>query len=162
MPIDPIRDWLNAIGALTAGSMPVAEARAKLGAYTPLLMQRFPTVVFTPQSLEAVAAQCKFFPSYAEICDHLGAWWRENRPVEKRLPPPAYDPPRLPPERTPEEIAAVSAMVMGLKSELAQRRAEAPRRHGEVVQPRYLTPDQLQAKYAAEGVKLTPPWVGLP
>jgi hypothetical protein len=74
-----VRDWLKALGSLTAGSLPGAEVDAKLGTYAPLLAQDFPPSAFCPASLAAVARQCKFFPSYAEICDLLSPWWRAYR-----------------------------------------------------------------------------------
>lgn len=74
-----VRDWLKALGSLSAGSLPGAEVDAKLGTYAPLLVQDFPPSAFCPASLAAVARQCKFFPSYAEICDLLSPWWRAYR-----------------------------------------------------------------------------------
>jgi len=75
-----VRDWLKALGTLVAGSLPPNEVRAKLALLAPMLADEFPVAAFCPVSLAAVARQCKFFPSYAEICEVLSPWWRENRP----------------------------------------------------------------------------------
>ena len=81
MSSDVARDWLKALGALTAGTMSAAEARAKIGAYQ-VFMDQWPAWALTPKSLEYVARQCKFFPAYAELCEHLGAWCKDNRPAQ--------------------------------------------------------------------------------
>ncbi len=83
-----VRDWLKALGTLTAGSMPHAEANARVDAYVPLLVCDFPPGAFTGDSLKAVARECKFFPAYAEVIQHLGAWWKSARPLLPELPPP--------------------------------------------------------------------------
>jgi hypothetical protein len=82
-----VRDWLKALGSLTAGSLPAAEADRKLGAYAPLLAADYPATAFCPGSLAAVARQCRFFPAYAELCEHLDAWSRDNRPPQIEAPP---------------------------------------------------------------------------
>lgn len=76
-----ITQWLNALGTLTAGTLTTDEARAKIAAYVPLLAARFEPAAFTAASLEFVASQCKFFPAYGEVVDHLRSWWHENRPA---------------------------------------------------------------------------------
>jgi hypothetical protein len=75
-----IRDWLKALGSLAASTLSAKEFDARISAYVPLLAADFPQAAFGPVSLAMVARQCQFFPSYAEICKHLGPWWRENRP----------------------------------------------------------------------------------
>jgi hypothetical protein len=74
----PIRDWLKALGTLTAGTMQADEADAKLRAYAPLLSQQFRPTAFTAPSLEHVASQCRFFPSYAEVVKYLGEYVRDH------------------------------------------------------------------------------------
>lgn len=147
--------WLQALGTLTAGSMPVAEAQAKLGAYIPMLAQRFPDQAFTARSLEDVASKCKFFPSYAEICEHLGAWWKENRPVSQRFPQLAAPSPEPKKPPTPEEIAYVEARVAEIKAAVK----ETKNRPG-AVKPYYLTPEQLRAQYIRDGREhMMPPYL---
>ena len=75
-----IRDWLKALGSLAASTLTAKEFDARISAYAPLLAADFPQAAFGPTSLAAVARQCKFFPSYAELCAHLGSWWKEHRP----------------------------------------------------------------------------------
>ena len=77
----------------------------KLRAYVPLLQDEFPAAAFCQDSLAAVARQCQWFPSYAEVARHLSAWWREHRPSPPALPPPPAPEPRPPP--TPEELEHV-------------------------------------------------------
>lgn len=61
--------------------MTIDDAKARSMAYATMLIESFPAAAFTAKSLEAVARQCKFFPAYAEVIQHLGAWWKENRPT---------------------------------------------------------------------------------
>ena len=76
-----IRDWLKALGSLAASTLTAKEFDARISAYVPLLAADFPMAAFGPVSLAVVARHCKFFPSYAEICEVLSPWWRENRPA---------------------------------------------------------------------------------
>lgn len=79
---DPrIRDWLKALGTLSSGTMTAQEANARINAMTPLLANEFTPAAFTPASLAVVARACKFFPTYGELCDVLGPWWKANRPT---------------------------------------------------------------------------------
>ena len=139
-----VEEWLVALGMLTASKGDDAEA--KLAAYIPLLAARFEAAAFTQASLEAVAARCKFFPSYSEIVEHLGAWWRDNRPRPQGLAPPK---PQQRPQPSPEQIAAAHAQVEELLASFPSRRARAS------PQPRYLTPAQLARAYAQD--RCTPP-----
>lgn len=150
-PIAAVREWTIALGILTAGNMTRADAEMKLRAYVPLLQDNFPPAAFTQDSLHHVARQCKWFPSYAEVVEHLGSWWKEHRPPLRALPPPDIPPPR--PPATPEEIeyvhARVAEVIAALRTSAIDRDTQgrpldietgplAPR-------PRYLTPEQLDA-----------------
>jgi len=75
------REWLVSLGALTAASLPVEDAKARVAAYLPLLLDEFPEAAFTKQSLAHVARSCKFFPTFGELCAALSDWWRTNRPA---------------------------------------------------------------------------------
>ena len=103
-------------------------------------------------SLHHVASACKWFPSYAEVIDHLRDWWRANRPTPPALPPP----PALREVReplTPEQRERIRQItretVAALRSSAAEHEiAIAPRG------PRYLTPAQLdQVNPLPEGRK---------
>ena len=104
-----VRQWVVALGVLTAGNMTRVEAEMKLRAYVPLLQDEFPPAAFCQDSLAAVARECQWFPSYAEVARHLSAWWRANRPPLPKLDPPPAPEPRQPP--TAEERAAVAELV---------------------------------------------------
>jgi hypothetical protein len=125
-----VRQWCQSLGVLTAISITRQEAEMKLAAYVPLLMDNFPDAAFTSESLNHVAREClKGFPTYPELVNHLGAWWREHRPAPPTLPPPPLPPARPPP--TPEEVAhvheLVAQMVATLRSADAEVRPDAPR-----------------------------------
>ena len=146
-PIATVREWTIALGILTSGNMTRTDAEMKLRAYVPLLQDHFPVGAFTQDSLHYVAAQCKWFPSYAEVIEHLRAWWHDHRPAPPALPPPDIPKPRDPP--TPEEIAYVHERVAEIVANLRMVTLTAatvgrpldiaPTRPG----PRYLPPDVL-------------------
>lgn len=69
-----VRNWLKALGALCAASLPIAEAEARVAAYVPMLGEQFDAGAFCQRSLEAVARKSKFFPSYAEVVERLEEW----------------------------------------------------------------------------------------
>lgn len=74
---DGVDAWLEALGTLTAPSMPVDDARTRCRAYAGMLRGKFAASAFTRESLEAVAAGCKWFPAYGELCDLLTAFWHK-------------------------------------------------------------------------------------
>lgn len=80
--------WLSDLATLCAGSQPLAGAKSKIAAYASLLADDFPAAAFTRASLQHVAQANRFFPSYAEIHQPLSAWWQDNRPAPRALPPP--------------------------------------------------------------------------
>ncbi len=148
-PVATVREWTIALGILTAGQMTRADAEMKLRAYVPLLQDNFPAGAFTQDSLHHVAAQCKWFPSYAEVIEHLRGWWREHRPAPPALSPPPPPPPRRP-DPTPEEVAHVTALVREVTAALRASAASCDDQalHLDVAtahRPRtaYLTPAQL-------------------
>jgi hypothetical protein len=146
------RDWLKALGTLTVGNANAAEADARLNAYAPLLMSRFDAAAFTAESLEHVAGNCKFFPAYGELVEHLAAWWKENRPRETRL---AIAGPRVPMQTesgrlegegpSEEEREAVSRIVKAFVAE----RSEGARLRPSGVEPKYLTGEALERHRAS-------------
>jgi hypothetical protein len=104
-----VLDWLIALGQLVASNQPLAEVRERLMAYLPLLVERYDSRDFNQVSREFVARQCKFFPSYGELCEALDRW---PKPAAKPLPQRFGPPPeefREPP--TEAEKAAVHELV---------------------------------------------------
>lgn len=67
--------WLAQVGILSAGKMSVDEAKARISAYVALL--DFPAVCYGPESLKRAGSKFKFFPSFAEVEEHLSreVWW---------------------------------------------------------------------------------------
>jgi hypothetical protein len=121
--VSDVRQWVIALGVLTAGNMTRVEAEMKLRAYVPLLQDDFPAGAFCQRSLQHVAQQCRYFPSYADVVLHLRAWWREHRPAPPALPPPPPEPER--PAPTPEEIEHVHRLTQEVVAHL--RAADAAR-----------------------------------
>lgn len=145
--VSDVRQWVTALGVLTAGNMTRAECEMKLRAYVPLLQERFPAAAFTRASLDYVAAQFRFFPAYGDVVNALSDHWRQTRPPPPALP---YTPP--PPERdppTPEEVEAVHELVEDCIASMraAALYAEASSEKIEVAvewnRARHLTPEQL-------------------
>lgn len=78
-----VRDWLKALGTLCAGALTIDEAVARVAGYAPMLAAKFKSDAFDLRSLDAVAVQSKFFPSYAEVVGRLQTWVEENA-LQKR------------------------------------------------------------------------------
>jgi hypothetical protein len=79
-----VTSWLSDLANLTAGTAPLADAKTKVAAIAGMLAEDFPAGAFTRQSLAVVARTCKFFPSYAELCDTLSPWWLQHRPPPRQ------------------------------------------------------------------------------
>jgi hypothetical protein len=144
-PHERASEWAIALGVLTGGAnITRAEAEMKLKAYVPMLTEHFPPAVFTQASLHHVAAQCKWFPSYAEVVTHLRTWWRENRPINNALPAPTHQEPEPErPEPTPDERAYVRQRVNEITAHLQAADAAHALKPSRDVGPRHLTPQQL-------------------
>lgn len=84
-----VREWVLGLFGLSS-NMARVEIEAKVGAFLPMLQSRFPPAAFTPASLEYCAARARYL-TYAELADHLSAWWREHRPQPPRLVAPATE-----------------------------------------------------------------------
>lgn len=80
--------WLNDLAILTAGTTPLADSKAKIATLAKALAGQYPAGVFCERSLLEVGRHCKFFPSYAELCNQLDTWWKDNRPRRPELPAP--------------------------------------------------------------------------
>jgi hypothetical protein len=68
---DRVRQWLVRLGRFTVSSISSDEAAAFVADMAPMLAERFSDASFTPRSLEHVAAECKYLPTYGEIVAHL-------------------------------------------------------------------------------------------
>jgi len=141
-----IRRWLVQLGKLTATSISSDEAADFVDTNEPMLAIHFPPAAFTLLSLEHVAAQCKFLPTYGEITERLGEWWRHQRPQ----PAITYEPPKVAKIHTAEERAHASWAASQAIS--AIRSTAQPVEERRPPKPRYLTHDQLVRAYRAAGV----------
>lgn len=70
-PAEVVERWLEALGTLVSAAPGEAEAARKIRAMS--VMLEFPARCFNRASLDAAARRFKFFPSYAELCEHLEA-----------------------------------------------------------------------------------------
>lgn len=77
---DLVAKWLARLGRAVSATIPDEQAQRWFETIAPMLAGRFPDAAFTLTSLEAVAANCRYLPAYAELVEHLSAWWRDNRP----------------------------------------------------------------------------------
>ena len=64
-----VRKWLNSLGTLVAGQMPLAEAKTRVGHYATLM--DFPNAVYTRETLKKAGERFKWFPSFAELSELL-------------------------------------------------------------------------------------------
>lgn len=63
--------WISALGTLTASKPGEADGDAKARACAAML--EYPSSAFSRASLDAAARKFRWFPSYAEVCEHLEA-----------------------------------------------------------------------------------------
>lgn len=70
-PQATVERWLGALGTLVAGQLSAEDARTRIAAYAAML--NYPRHAYTRSSLDAAARGCKWFPSYAEVCQLLDA-----------------------------------------------------------------------------------------
>lgn len=143
------RKWLVALGHLCATPSNGEEASARVDAMGPMLANRFPQWVWNRDSLEHVAAQCRWFPAYAECVEHVRAWMRDNpERGPERIAAPVHEPPPRRPCPTAEEVAAVQRAMAEFKAEMAAKRiADTPARG--VLRPSHLHGEALAAARAA-------------
>lgn len=72
-----VQRWLIRLGRITAAKLAEADAAEFVEDIAPLLAMRFGDDAFTNVSLEFVAAECKFLPTYGELVGHLRDWKRQ-------------------------------------------------------------------------------------
>jgi hypothetical protein len=152
------RRWLIDLGKLTAARSSHDEAADFVASCAPMLAMRFPDPAFNVRSLEAVAAQCKYIPTYGELVALLRAWWQAYRPPQAALPPP---PSRQRGEPTPDEIQHVTRVVEDTIAALRSA-VQPPEDHRPVA--RCLSREQLNQAYERAGVQgpVTPASPGRP
>lgn len=141
------RRWLIDLGKLTAARSSHDEAADFVASCAPMLAMRFPDAAFNVRSLEAVAAQCKYIPTYGELVGLLRAWWQPHRPAQPALPPP---PIRQRAEPTPEEVAHVERVTA--ETVEALRSSEQPPSEQRRFIANCLSRDQLMEAYRQAGI----------
>lgn len=62
-----VEQWLASLGRLCASRISVEDARDFVADFAPMLASRFTDETFSHRSLEHVAAECKYLPTYGEI-----------------------------------------------------------------------------------------------
>lgn len=87
-----IRQWLTQLGRLTSAKIEAEEVANYLDAFTPMLAERFDDSAFSVKSLEHVAAQCRYLPTYGELVPLLTTWVRQHRETQRMLALPAPAP----------------------------------------------------------------------
>ena len=127
---------LGKLCAIPAG-LTEADVLSRVADYAELLCGELDGGAFTERSFAHVVAQCRFFPSYAELLDHLRGWWRENRPPLPALAAPAPVQPEWQPP-SEEQRAAIARAVQTCTAVLAEAaaRKSASARPGATAGPR--------------------------
>jgi Mg-chelatase subunit ChlI len=75
--------FVTALGTLTATRPGEADGLAKVRAYAAML--EFPASAFTRSSLDAAARKFRWFPSYAELVEHLEAEVAQAKALRHQL-----------------------------------------------------------------------------
>jgi len=78
-----VRRWLISLGQLTLAKGTPEDADDFVDTMAPMLAIRFPDETFGVVSLEYVAAECRYLPTYGELVALLRDWKRQ-------LPAPSY------------------------------------------------------------------------
>jgi hypothetical protein len=78
-----VQRWLIRLGKITSARISEDDAADFIEEFSPLLAMRFGDDAFTNVSLEFVAAECKYLPTYGELVALLRDWKRQ-------LPAPSY------------------------------------------------------------------------
>ena len=78
-----VAKWLTGLSMATRGA--VVVTKEEIGITTALLGQQFPDAAYTLKSMEAIASQSPFWPSYNELLKWLGDWWKDNAPPSTRM-----------------------------------------------------------------------------
>jgi len=151
-----VRRWLIDLGRLTAARSSHDEAADFIETSTPMLAMRFPDEVFNPASLEHVAAECKYLPTYGEVTALLRHWRSLYRPPKvAALPGPV---PAMPKPRTEAEIDAAARIVKQVSAELEARAVECDARRARGItvyqtNSHHLTRAELAESYRRAGIE---------
>lgn len=149
------KQWLAMLAKLTS-PMESTTAAQGFAAFLPMLAD-YPDAAFTSASLDYVASECRGgVPNYGDVRQHLGAWWKRNRPeVPELAAPPKSD---YPGPRSELERNHATAVVREAVAELRMRGIERQART-DSAQPVWLRPptqmtrEQLTEAYRLAGVK---------
>ena len=112
-----------------------------------MLAMRFANETFTTASLEAVAAECKYMPTYGELVALLRDWWRDHRPRQQALPPPPIRQRDEPTAEEREHVARVTAETLAALQSSAQPLQDRRQLS------RFLSEAQLRLAYEQAGVR---------
>lgn len=85
--IHRVEQWLVALGRVTAARLTPEAAADFVDKFATMLAGRFPDETFTPRSVEHVAAECRFLPTYGEIVAHLRSLPSETPPRRDNVVP---------------------------------------------------------------------------
>jgi hypothetical protein len=143
--------WLSMLAKLTSPMESTTAAQA-FAAYAPFL-ERFPDAAFTAASLEHVASKYQRggIPTYGDVREHLGRWWKDNRPMPLALPKPEAA--ALPPRTEAESAAARWSAHKAIAHLKAKDREYGANDARDLPPPaRHLTRTELDAAYAAAGI----------
>jgi hypothetical protein len=141
------RRWLMDLGRLTSVSLSQEAADSFVDTMAPMLAMRFPNEAFTPASLEAVAADCRYLPAYGELVPLLRTHWHQHRQLPPMLPAP---PIRQRTEPTEEERAYVARVTA---ETIAAIRSSAQPVEERRPAARCFSSEQLVQAYRRAGVK---------
>ena len=148
--LEAVVRWLNDLATISPPAPGGQELQSRIAGLASLLAGDFPPAAFSRDSFKAVARECKFFPSYAEVCAILSPWWRQHRPLPPLLPEPMPEPL---PERTPEEIVHVEALVRQTVAALQHREREWPESRELPTTWKDMTRAELAEAYKRAGIK---------
>ena len=145
--------WIAMLAKLTS-PMESTQAAIAFNAFLPMLTD-YPDAAFTHDSLDYVATECHGVPTYADVRQHLGAWWKRNRPQPLAI---ADAVPELPPLRTDAEAAHARSLVAETVAHLKDREEERNAQLAKAIpsQPRktgHLSPAELAEAYRRAGIK---------
>lgn len=156
-PADPqtVRQWLTALGVMVAGQMTAADAKAKVGAYVPMLDH--PASCFTRETLEEAGRAFKFFPSFSEVAAFLDSKADPLKTLRQRLEAvlraPVTEiekPAKRYSELTEAERAEVDAKFARAKAEARSRIVDEP---APTIKPIHIRSPELDAFVAAAKAK---------
>ena len=82
--VETVKKWLMALGTLVAKNMTVADAKVRIGAYTPGMVA-YPPECFTRETLYQAGREFTWFPTYAEVARFMDERASAARNLAHRL-----------------------------------------------------------------------------